>query len=416
MRILARSALSISLSAALLVGCGGSQPTGVPLSPLFHGLPAERAHPDVSGFGTLFAISRSGKETVIHNFGGPPDGANPSADLIDVNGTLYGTTSSGGANNGGTVFAVTASGAETVLHSFGGSNDGRDPVAGLVSVKGTLYGTTLYGGRHDYGTVYSITPSGTEAVLHNFEGDNFKGSADGTSPASMLVDVNGPLYGTTEFGGSGSCGAALTEYDGCGTVFRITTSGKETVLHDFDGFHGWRPYGGLVNVNGTLYGTTVWSPVGFGHGIVFKISTSGTEATIYTFQGKAGDGASPYGGLLNVNGTLYGTTDEGGAKNRGTFYAITTSGAEKMLHSFGAEQDGSHPYSRLVNVSGKLYGTTTMGRRATFGGTVFAVTTSGAEMVVDDFSRPQKGRHPYAGLINIKGTFYGTTEYGGANK
>jgi uncharacterized repeat protein (TIGR03803 family) len=144
-RILARSALSISLSTALLVGCGGSQPTGVPLSPLSRGLPAERAHPDVSGFGTLFAISRSGKETVIHNFGGPPDGANPSADLIDVNGTLYGTTSSGGANNGGTVFAVTASGAETVLHSFGGSNDGSDPVAGLVSVKGTLYGTTLYG-------------------------------------------------------------------------------------------------------------------------------------------------------------------------------------------------------------------------------------------------------------------------------
>ena len=405
MRTFAPSALSICLATALLVACGGSQPTGVPPAPLSAGLPAGRPLLYGRGDGTLFAIGTSGKETVLHKFGGSPDGANPTADLVEVNGTLYGTTYAGGTYGGGTVFAVTTSGAETVLHSFGASNDGENPAAGLISVNGMLYGTTLYGGAYGYGTVYSIAPSGAETVVHSFKG----APSDGGTPASRLLNVKGMLYGTTQFGGSGPCGG-LTEYDGCGTVFSITTAGKVTVLHNFDGDHGWRPYAGLVNVSGTLYGTTVWLPQGEGHGIVFKISTSGSEATVYTFQGEPRDGADSYSGLIDVNGTLYGTTSKGGAKNRGTFYSVTTSGDEKMLHSFGTGKDGSFPYSNPINVGGSFYGTTYKGG-ATFGGTVYAVTTSGAETVVHNFSSLQMGRHPYAGLVNVNGTLYGTTKY-----
>jgi uncharacterized repeat protein (TIGR03803 family) len=402
-RTLARSGLTVSLAAALLAACGGlRQPFGsaqgdMPLwQPMLYG----------NGKGTIFAMSTSGKETVIHRFGGSSDGANPTADLVEVNGTLYGTTYAGGKNGDGTVFAVTTSGEETVLHSFGGSGDGSSPAAGLINVKGTLYGTTLYGGAYGYGTVYSITPSGAETVVHSFKGAR----GDGGTPASRLVDIKGTLYGTTEFGGSGPCGGALTEYDGCGTVFSMTIAGKVTVLHNFDGDHGWRPYAGLVNVSGTLYGTTVWLPQGVGHGIVFKITPSGTEATVHVFQGAPSDGADAYTSLVDVNGTLYGTTSKGGKKNRGTLYSITSSGSEKMVHSFGAREDGSFPYSDLIDVSDTLYGTTYKAGTE-FGGTVFSATTAGKETVLHDFGSLQKGRHPYAGLIDVNGTLYGTTKF-----
>ena len=108
-------------------------------------------------------ITASGKETVLYSFKGRPDGANPHGALLNVNGTLYGTTLGGGAHclkhgGCGTVFSITTSGAETVLHSFGGSGGGRNPEAGLIDVKGTLYGTTLEGGASDDGTVFSLAP------------------------------------------------------------------------------------------------------------------------------------------------------------------------------------------------------------------------------------------------------------------
>jgi uncharacterized repeat protein (TIGR03803 family) len=97
---------------------------------------------------------------VLYSFkGGSEDGEYPEAGLINVKGTLYGTTYDGGANGDGTVFAITTSGAETVLHSFkGGSGDGEDPEAGLLNVKGTLYGTTFEGGANGDGTVFSLKP------------------------------------------------------------------------------------------------------------------------------------------------------------------------------------------------------------------------------------------------------------------
>ncbi|MFY9860796.1 MAG: choice-of-anchor tandem repeat GloVer-containing protein [Candidatus Cybelea sp.] len=210
------------------------------------------------GYGTLFSITTSGSETVLHSFkGGSRDGATPLASLLDVKGMLDGTTASGGAycsgrGGCGTVFSITTSGKETLLYSFkGGKTDGQNPYAGLINVNGKLYGTNNWAGANcknglACGTVFAVTPSGAETVLHSFSGYS---TSDGAVPQAALLDVHGLLYGTTEYGGSGSSGG--------GTVFEISTSGKEHVLRSFDGYpDGTNPVAGLIKVKNTLYGTT----------------------------------------------------------------------------------------------------------------------------------------------------------------
>ena len=123
-----------------------------------------------SSAGTVFQVSKTGTEKLIYSFhGGASDGATPKAPVIDVSGALYGTTEYGGSSacNGGcgTAYGVSTSGAETMLYKFQGGSDGANPTAGLANVKGTLYGTTYYGGgTNNYGTVFSITPDGAEKV------------------------------------------------------------------------------------------------------------------------------------------------------------------------------------------------------------------------------------------------------------
>jgi uncharacterized repeat protein (TIGR03803 family) len=197
-----------------------------------------------------------------------------------------------------------------------------------VNVNGTLYGTTGGGGTGEQGsggTVFSVTPSGTEKVIHSFQG----GSPDGSFPTFYgLIDVSGTLYGTTFDGGNGKgCGSGV----GCGTVFSITPSGTETLLHSFSGHVAVAPQG-LVDVNGVLYGMTYYGGGtgcgGDGCGTVFRITTSGAFKVLYTFTGGTSDGAFPEGSLIDVNGTLYGMTEAGGGtacggQGCGTVFALT---------------------------------------------------------------------------------------------
>jgi uncharacterized repeat protein (TIGR03803 family) len=266
------------------------------------------------GCGTVFSITPSGQETVLYRFTGSPDGAGPSGRLLNVNGTLYGTTGGGGAYNNGTVYSITPGGKEKVVYSFGShGNDGSGPGDGLIDVSGTLYGTTFGGGAYNGGTVYSITLGGKEKVVYSF--------ASGVDP-NGLVDVSGTLYGTTSYGGVGGSNCPGI---GCGTVFSITPSGKETVLHSFSGNpDGWYPVARLLNVNGTLYGTTVQGGAygDQGAGTVFRITLSGRETVLHSFGYTAQDGCYPYSGLSNVNGTFYGTTSFCGAHGDGMVYSI----------------------------------------------------------------------------------------------
>lgn len=159
-----------------------------------------------------------GAYKVLHRFRGH-DGANATAGLIDVNGTLYGTTYRGGANRYGSIFSITTTGIEKTLYSFHRGRDGAYPYASLINVRGTLYGTTELGGANGFGTVFSVTRAGTEKALYSF-----KDSPDGENPDGALLDVRGTLYGTTDGGGNNF---------GAGTVFSVTTTGKETVLYTF---------------------------------------------------------------------------------------------------------------------------------------------------------------------------------------
>jgi uncharacterized repeat protein (TIGR03803 family) len=216
-----------------------------------------------------------------YNFkGGKTDGQNPNGGLVNVDGTLYGTTNGGGAHcTGGvacgTVFSVTTSGKETVLHSFKGADtDGQNPDAGVIYVNGKLYGATTGGGHCRFdpskgcGTVFATTLPGAETVLHDFGN-----GADGAVPQSALLDMKGELYGTTPYGGGSS---------GWGTLFEISTSGKERVLHRFNplGGAGYYPVASLINVNSTLYGTATAGGLGYcgsdgtdpGCGIVFALT------------------------------------------------------------------------------------------------------------------------------------------------
>ena len=148
--------------------------------------------------------------SVIHNFAGGSDGANPLAGFtIDVAGNLYGTASAGGSSGAGVVFKLTTSGQETVLHNFTGGSDGANPQASLVLDKaGNLYGTTYAGGVSNDGTVFQVTRTGKEKVLHSFAG-----GADGANPiAALAIDKTGNLYGTTTAGGS----------SGKGTVYMLS--------------------------------------------------------------------------------------------------------------------------------------------------------------------------------------------------
>lgn len=363
------------------------------------------------------------------------DGGSPQTTLVDVNGTLYGTTAFGGGYSLGTVFAVNRkTGAETVVYSFCSQAikhfclDGSIPLGGLIAVKGKLYGTTTQGGDrgcfgNGCGTVFSVDPkTGAETVIHNFGGRR-----DGAYPYVGPIDVSGKLYGTTFDGGTGNC------QGGCGTVFQVDpNTGNEKVLYSFctqqNCADGADPYSRLIAVNGILYGTTFYGGnpgcAGLGCGSVFSIDLkSGGESVLYAFSGGA-DGAQPAAGLINVNGALYGTTEYaggGGCSDRGcgTVFSVDPgTGKESVIHSFTHGSDGSNPEAELADVDGTLYGTTVIGGQAGCGdgcGTVFSIDPkTGAEKVVYAFSGTDRV-FPSGSVTSVNGTLYGTTLYGGAN-
>jgi uncharacterized repeat protein (TIGR03803 family) len=361
-------------------------------------------------FGPLHEANAAWTFTRVHSFKGGNDGAEPLAALMETGGNLYGTTAQGGGsgcgNSGcGTVFRVTTTGREKVLFSFGsGGASGNTPRAPLLNVGGTLYGTTEQGGTGN-GVIFSITRRGTENTLYTFQG----GSNDGSLPFGGLINVNGTLYGTTAGG------------EGYGTVYSVTPAGSENIVFAFHGSDGSNVEAGLIDVKGTLYGTTFGGGAN-SDGTVYKVTPSGAETTLYSFAGGS-DGESPFAALTNVNGTLYGTTEWGGgtgcaaSRGCGTVFSITKAGKEAVVYRFqGGTNDGANPEASLLNVNGTLYGTTRVGGKAGCGtdgcGTVFEVTSAGTVKIIYKFKQAD-GYWPQAGLIDVGGTLYGTTTSGG---
>lgn len=278
-----------------------------------------------SAAGRVVRIKPNGALITFHKFNGS-DGKGPSGDLLlDSAGNIYGTTFDGGGFcDCGVVYKLDPAGNETVLHIFTGSPDGSQPLAGLVrDAAGNLYGTTSNGGNIDDGTIFKIDTAGNETVLYSF-----KGAPDGNDPGlgTLVLDSAGNLYGTTGGGGNGTClGGA-----GCGTVFKFdTNTGTETILHSFaSGADGAIPDSGLIlDPAGNLFGTTDYggnsrcnNPYP-GCGTIFKLDTTGKETILHRFVGP--EGVLPFGGLIRTTaGNLYGTAFAGGDGQRGVVYEL----------------------------------------------------------------------------------------------
>jgi len=319
----------------------------------------------------------------------------------------------------------------TTLYSFTGvQGDGRYPYAGVtLGSGGVLFGTTLLGTAYGSGTVFELTPPATtggawtETVLYAFSG------GDGANPyATPTVGKRGELFGTTDVGGAFNAG----------TVFELTPPSAggtwtEAILHNFinSSGDGIGPYAGLISHGGIFYGTTSGGGASHG-GTVFQLtpSTSGgawTETVLYSFTGANGDGQYPNANVTaGANGVLYGTTQSGGASDRGTVFQLTPPSApggawtETVLYSFTGASDGGNPLcSMTLGSGGVLYGTASSG--GTMGnGAVFELTppTSGGawtETVLYSFTGQKgDGALPYAGVVlGNNGGLFGTTFSGG---
>ena len=374
-------------------------------------------YPD--GEGTVFKISTNGVLTTLHLFTGGNDGANPRAGVVQGrDGNFYGTTVNGGSNGYGTVFKISTSGTLTPLHSFAGT-DGENPVAGLVQGSdGYFYGTTESGGAYTNqygqgGTVFKITTNGVLTTLYAFGTVTNAASypLDGLEPEAGLVQgSDGYFYGTTEYGGT---------YNN-GTIFKISNDGVLTNLHAFDGADdGENPQAGLVQgIDGNFYGTTsVGGYYPYGVGTVFKISTNGVLATLYLFSG-GDDGGTPQAGLVQGRGgNFYGTTTTGFTpfqpppNGPGTFFEISTNGALSVLSVI----DGISEATLVQGNDGNFYGAISGGSTIDYGA-VFGISTNGAYTSFYTFTGGSDGANPRGGLVQASdGNFYGTTEFGGAN-
>ena len=226
---------------------------------------------------------------------------------------------------------------------------------------------------------------------------------DGDTPWASFIEVGRALYSTTQGGGNGY-----------GTVFKLTRSGRESIVYAFESCcgDGDEPIAPLLYTDGTLYGTSAFGGSN-NDGAVFAVTLKGTEHVVYSFSGTP-DGASPgLGGLVLLDGAFYGTTESGGANNDGTVFKIAPPGVESVVYSFKGAPDGAVPTQALLAVGGKLYGTTSKGGAGS--GTVFRVSTSGKEQVLYRFLGEPDGATPQSQLIDVHGVFYGTTGGGGAS-
>ncbi|MGB7149382.1 MAG: choice-of-anchor tandem repeat GloVer-containing protein [Terriglobales bacterium] len=361
------------------------------------------------------------QETALYNFTGGSDGGDPQSSLtFDTAGNLYGTTYSGGLWGYGTVFELSPNGNggwnETVLYNFTGEADGANPTYSYVMLDsaGNLYGTTYNGGANGLGVVFELSLVGTswtETVLHSFAG-----GTDGANPVNGLVmDSAGNLYGKTYSGGSGNNG----------TVFELIQSGggwtNQVIFASQDGAN----FAGLTMDSGNIY-TTSFSQV---YELLPNGSGGWNLHVFHDFSPSSENGYDAESAPLVQRGgaVIYGTTLYGGAKGHGTVYLLAEqfrgryrgTWQFRIVYSFTGKDDGAGPFGGLVSDGYDLWGTTSGGGK-NGDGTVFWLEQwtplpSYKYFPVWSFNRTT-GAGPFASLIlDSAYNLYGTTAGGGPN-
>ncbi len=368
------------------------------------------------GQGIVFKINPDGSGyEVLHHFGGPDDGQEVWAGLVEgVDDRLYGAARNGGLHLNGTVFRLSknGSGYETLHHFDGGIGEGYRPEGTLIRANdGALYGTTRKGGRGNIGSVYKLQPDGSAfATIQHFS----VCGGDGTETSSrLLAATDGYLYGTTLKGGA-------FEF---GTIFKVRYDGSDyQLLRDFgfDANDGINPYEGLSeDRDGVLYGATRYGG-GVDAGTIFKLNKDGSGYNvIHRFTGATGTGSLPTAGVIEgSDGKLYGRTLKGGASDGATVFRLNRDGTEFMI-LYDSTVSGGNPfyaYSGLIEGSdGKLYGNSS-GDGDHTAGTVFSLNRDGSGYrVLHHFNTSGgDGNYPEGGVIQgSDGKLYGTTSYGG---
>jgi uncharacterized repeat protein (TIGR03803 family) len=384
-------------------------------------------------------------ETVIHAFqsNSATDGINPTSGLVaDSNGALYGTTPNGGKYRYGTVYKLappaTQGGAwkQNILYSFANGLDGANPSGNLVlnTRSGKIYGAARYFSGYNTSVVFELTPPAqpgkpwTESVVYGFQ-DSITFYA---GVFSLISDSKGRLYGTTYDGGRYKSGSVFALSLGPGNFWN-----KEDIYSFQSNAFGFVLPGGLaLDSAGVLYGLT-----GYGDTVFSLTPPAGgrgawTENVLHAF-GSPGDGELPAGGLvLDNNGALYGTTDQGGQFGAGTVFQLAPPAAqggawtENVLYSFQGSGDGANPIAGVIlDAAGALYGTTQYGGDFACSyngnyscGAAFKLVPPSSqgygwtEQTLHGFAGGSDGAYPgQAPLFLLDTTLYGTTSIGGYN-
>jgi len=299
-----------------------------------------------SNDGTIYKITPSGTFTTLYAFSGATDGSAPYSGLtLGTDGWLYGATTHGGSNGYGTVFKIPSTGGTpTTLHSFSSTELGGAYAPPVQGKSTTFYGVTYYG------QAYSVTSSGTFKVLPN--------PTPGGSYAPLILATDGNFYGTTLAGGLGY-----------GTVFRMSTTGAIKVIYNFDNTHGYYPYGPVVQgSDGYLYGTASGGGMA-AHpgGVVFRLSTSGVITIIHNFDTTSTtDGYQPIAGLVaGTDGYFYGATSvgvSGSSAQYGTLFKIDKTGINySVLHTFDSTHGRNPETTPFQHTNGIIYAETYQG-------------------------------------------------------
>ncbi len=336
--------------------------TGDPQSPLWFGVFAQGRDGNLYstsqaggiGYGTVFQLTPAGEVKVLYQFplGTNSHGGSPQGGLtLGTDGYLYGTTLYLGSSGAGSVFKIATDGTPpTTLYSFTPGISGYIPyTAPIQGIDGNFYGTTAYGHTTGLtGSVYKMTPAGVLTTLYEFD------KTHGVFPTALIQGTDSNFYGTTLEGGTGTC------VGGCGVIFKLTAAGQFTVLHNFTGTDGYKPYGPIIQASdGNFYGTTSLGGsgnCGSGCGVVYKMTPAGLTVLV-NFAG-----THPIAGLVQANdGKFYGAVISAVSGGAGSLYQITSSGNYTTLYTF-TNSTGNAPFVSLFqNTNGILYGDTASG-------------------------------------------------------
>lgn len=357
-----------------------------------------------NNMGTIFRMTPAGEVTVIKQLYYNQDGAYPDGELIKgPDGFLYGMTSAGGTNSYGTIFKISTSGDFTVIKHLNFTTDGAHPHGHLtLGTDGNFYGINYSGGNAGGGTVFKLTQAGIYSVIHNMA----LATEGGQSYSSLTWGSDGYLYGTAYGGGSNSYG----------TIFKVATDGKLTVIKQLSPADGTYPYSDIIQAkDGNYYGTCSGGGQ-YNAGVIFKVTKSGVYSIVRSFSSSA-DGGSPAGGLLqDTDGTFYGITRSGGSKSGGTIYKLTTANAYSVVHPLDYNNEGHSSSAALVKGNdGSLYAMATYGGAYNYG-ILFKTTTTGTFSILNSFNGAVKGNIPYGSFIkSADSAYYCTTSSGGAH-